>query len=167
MAVRKFKKFFEALKKVLNDERTVILTDDDLLVLVNQQLPLKYRIHENTWKNWISGGKSSVEETNYISDEEAAEFRQLLKYTRVNQKMNLGANMMDENNKNQWGSSWILERKFKDLRLKSGNEVNINPTLKIEVGDSEAAGLIEGIINGDTIDIPHEEVKDETKNIEK
>lgn len=164
----KFPKFFEQLKLVLNDERTVILTDEELLVLVNDHLDPWDRISDSTWEYWISNHTSkSVEAQASISAEEAAEFRQLLKSARVKQKMNLTANMMDsDNSKSHWANSWILERKFKDLRIKQGNEVNITPTIQIQAGDGETKKLVEGILSGDTIDIDHEEV-DESKKLEK
>lgn len=153
----KLPKFMEAMKKVLEDPRSVILTDTELLVAVNQRLNVKNRVGVSTWEAWKSPNKSnpkSPENNSQLNDDLVEEFRQLLAYSRVEQKMNLTGNMLDEKNKNQWGSSWLLERKFDDLKLKQTVELGAGGiTLSIEGGKD-----IQGII--DTIDIDHEEISD-------
>jgi len=160
----KFQKFFEAMKVVLEDKRTVILTDMELHILVNQQLEREDRVSYKTFESWKSPtGKRRVEAQESISDEDAEDFRQSLAYSRVHQKMNLTGHMMDEDNKNQWGSSWILERKFEDLKKQPTVQLNSNPSIQITAGDKEAQKMIDQMINGETIDIEHEEEDDRPK----
>lgn len=154
----KFPKFLEAMKLALQDERTVILTDMELHVLVNHRLEPQDRVSYKTFESWKSPtGKRRVEAQDSISAEDADEFRQTLAYSRVYQKMNLTGNMMDEDNKNQWGSSWILERKFEDLKKQPMVQLNSNPLIQITAGDAESQRMIDELINGETIDISHSE----------
>ena len=154
----KFHPFMEKMKEVLEDKRTVILTDRELWVLVNQQLDPKQRVSYSAFEKWKSPtSHKNVEGNRQISDEEAADFRQALEYARVTQKMNLTGNVMDEGNKNQWGSTWILERKFEDLKKQPMIALNSNPTIQISAGDAEAQRMIDQMINGEVIDIDHEE----------
>ena len=136
----------------------MILTDKELWVLVNHHLAAKDRPSYTTYKHWKGEQNKSVEDLKCVSVEEAAEFRQSIEYARVIQKMNLTGHMMDEKNKNQWGSSWILERKFDDLKKQPMVQLSSNPTIQITAGDKEAQKMIDQMINGDTIDVEHEDI---------
>lgn len=154
----KFHSFFEAMKLVLEDERTIILTDTELHVLVNQQLSPEDRVSFKTFEAWkMPNGRYSVEKLLTISDHDASEFRQVLAYARVKQKMNLTGEVMSKDNKNQWGSTWILERKFEDLKRQPQIQLSSNPTINITAGDKEAQRMIDQMINGDIIDIEEED----------
>ena len=164
----KFPKFLEKMKEVLNDPRSVILTDRELLVAVNQKLKPAERVSVQAFDFWKAPtlNPKSPENTASIPKEMTEEFRQVLDYARVEQKMNLTGNMLDEKNKNQWGSSWILEKKFRDLKNNPQLQLtNVSPMINIQAGDSETKKLMESIINGDTIDIPHEEVDDNHQGV--
>lgn len=148
------------MKEVLQDERTVILTDEELWTLVNYQLKDYHKISLPTFRAWQSTtNRRSVETTEGISEKEAAEFREIIAYARVQQKMNLTGEVMDKDNKNQWGATWILERKWKDLKKEPLIQLESNPSINISAGDKEAQGMIEAMLNGETIDISHEDVK--------
>jgi len=155
----KFNAFYEAMKKLVSDPKSVILTDEEIWVLVNAELPYEEQVSYSTFEKWKSPtGKKNVESNSQISDEEAAGFRACLAVSRAKQKMVLTGNMLDEDNKNQWGSSWILERKFEDLRKEPQIQLNNNPQNNNTAGDKEGAMIIDQIINGETIDIDHKEV---------
>jgi hypothetical protein len=155
----KFKTFFAAMKEVLNDPDTVILTDQELVVLVNDRLKSEDRISKKTWEEWLNKkSPRGVENQKGITDEEAKEFRHTLAAARVKQKMDLTKKSLDPNNQAAYKQHWILQRKFDDLRDKPQIQLNSNPTISIEAGNSEQKKLIEGILAGKTIDIDHEEV---------
>ena len=154
--------FLEKMKKVLNDPRSVILTDVELLVAVNQKLKKSERVAISTFELWKSKKitEKSPENNTQIDDDTIEEFRQTLAFARVEQKMNLTGNMLDEKNKNQWGASWLLERKYEDLKNRPQVQLNSNPTIMIQAGDKEGQKMIDSIINGTVIDIEHEEIKE-------
>lgn len=157
----KFIAFFEAMREVLKDPNTVILTDKELHVLVNMKLKPAQRCSFETFSRWKMPkiNIKSPEMQDGVTAEMAAEFRQVLQGARVMQKMALTNSMLDHKNKNQWGSSWILERKFDDLKLKQNLALGEgNVAIQINVGKPEHKQLIEGLLDGDTIDIDHEQV---------
>ncbi|KQC33401.1 hypothetical protein AAU57_08800 [Nonlabens sp. YIK11] len=154
--------FLVEMKGLLEDPRTVILTDKELLVAVNQRLPKNLRVSLSCFEFWKTPNlnSKSPENIEQLDDDMVEDFRQTLAYARVHQKMNLTGNMLDEKNKNQWGASWLLERKFKDLQVnKGGGNIQIgtgNITLKIEGGDSNVI---------DMIDVDYEVVDEQPKRL--
>lgn len=153
--VSKFYAFFEKMKEVLEDAKTVILTDAELLILVNNKLEPGQRITLDVWNNWKSARQSGLAT---IEQDLLDEFRHVLEFARVHQKMNLTANLLDSKNKNQYGTMWILERKFNDLKMNQQINLNTNPTIQIQASNDHHKELIENIIQGGTIDISHQEV---------
>ena len=152
MANSKLPKFLEAMKKVLDDPRSVILTDAELLIAVNHRLNIKNRISISCFEFWKSptSNKRSPENQN-IDPDLVEDFRQTLAYARVEQKMNLASGMLDAKNKNQWGSSWLLERKFKDLQLKQNVEFTQQPLIQITASTDEHKNIIQNILDGKTL----------------
>ena len=160
----KLPKFLEAMKKVLLDDRTVILTDVELLTLVNDRLKKSERIAMSTFEHWKAPAESnrhrSPENNSKIDADMVEDFRHVLGLARVKQKMNLSDKLTDPNSKNAWGASFILERKFEDLRKHNGIQIAQGGiTLNIE-GSGNVKKLVE------TIDIDFEEIKEETKKLE-
>lgn len=150
----KLPKFLEAMKEVLADDRTVILTDEELRTLVNDRLAKEDRVAQSTWEFWKSPSinKKSPESQKNLDDDIIEDFRHQLGLARVNQKMNLGDKLTDPNSKNAWGASFILERKFEDMRKSNGIVIGQGGiTLHIE-GGSETRKLIE------TIDVDYEDI---------
>lgn len=157
----KFHKFYEKMKKLVADPKSIILTDHEVWVLVNSELDYEDQVSEVTFEKWKSPtSKKNVEANAQISDEDAAGFRQCLAVSRAKQKMALTGNMLDEDNKNQWGASWILERKYEDLKKQPMIALNSNPTIQISAGDKEAQKMIDQMINGEVIDIDHKEIEE-------
>jgi len=158
----KLPKFLEALKKVLIDDRTVILTDTELLTLVNDKLAKKDRVGVSTWEFWKTSNmnEKSPENIESLDEDMVKEFRHVLGLARVNQKMNLSDKLTDPSSKNAWGASFILERKFDDMKKTQAFAIGQGGiTFKIE-GGKDTQKLIE------TIDIDFEEIKEDPKKLE-
>lgn len=154
----KFHKFFEKMREVVEDPRSVTLTDTELWIATNNRLKPKDRVAESTFKTWKSNGNqdSTLENIESVSQEEIEDFRQVLGMSRVEQKMNLTGAMLDEKNKNQWGASWILERKFNDLKLNPKVSLGEGTTnIQINVSNNEHKGMIEDILSG-TLEAPND-----------
>lgn len=154
----KLPRFLEAMKLVLDDPRSVILTDTELLIAINHELKPKERVSISCFEFWKSPTLNSRSPENQHVDSELVEdFRETLGYARVSQKMNLASGMLDSKNKNQWGSSWLLERKFKDLQLKQNIESVQQPLIQIMASNDTHKELIQNILDGRTIQL--EQVK--------
>lgn len=165
----KFIRWFEEMKAVLEDPRSVILTDKELWIAVNARLDKSDRVALSTFEFWQSETQNpnSPENLREVTPEMAEDFRLAMQSARVSQKMNLTGDVLDKNNKNQWGSSWVLERKFSDLKLNKGLQIGDgNTQINITVGNPEHKTLVEDILSGNTIDIEHEEVKPIPKKLD-
>lgn len=154
------------MKEVLQDERSVILTDAELLIAVNHRLEPKDRVSFTTFKYWKSPTQNiRSPEVQNLEEGVAEDFRQQLAFARVEQKMNLTGTMLDANSKNQWGSSWILERKFEDLKLKQQLELPTANIIQISATNDEHKDIINNILEGKTIELEtpkdYEIIKDE------
>jgi len=156
----KLPKFLVALKQVVQDERTVILTDMELLTLVNDRLPLKDRVCQSTFEFWKSPTKNDHSPESLaipLKDGVVEDFRHTLGLARVHQKMNLGDKLTDPTSRNAYGAGFILERKFEDMRKNNGIQIGAGGiTLTIE-GGSDVQNLI------DTIDVDFQDVTDQKK----
>lgn len=158
----KLPKFFEAMKKVLDDPNSLLLTDKELWVATNYKLARKDKVGLSTFEFWKSPtiGAKSPENLSTLDDELIEDFRETLLYARVKQKMNLTSNMMDKTNKNNWADVKLMEWKFKDL-LPANNQQQIGsgkqPQLMININsygnENETTGLINDIINGEVLNL--------------
>lgn len=161
----KFPKWYKKLKEVIEDPNIVILTDTELVTLVNSKLKTDERISLPTWKRWISdspGVPKNIDGIENIDTEDANEFRHTVALARVNQKMNLNKEILNPTAKTAYGATWLAERKFKDLQLNQTIQIgNSDTILNLTVGNESHKSLIEGILQGETIDIDHKEVQPE------
>lgn len=161
--------FLEAMKEVLQDKRTVILTDLELLTAVNHRLPKKDKVGISTFEFWKTptNNKKSPENIESIDDDMVQEFREILAYARVEQKLNLTDGVLDSKSKNAWGSTWVLERKFKDLQIRKEREETIQPLIQITASNNDHKKLIQNILDGESIHLqPIDEVVEEVDYIE-
>jgi len=109
--------FIEALQSVLDEYGILILTDEDLLFLVNQKLKPKNQISAPTFKNW-KAGKFDVE------GDTGKQFLSLIKSALVKEKMNL-IRTMRESDPGHWQKyAWIIERKFDEWNIKNKQELS-------------------------------------------
>lgn len=103
------KKFIDVAHSVLFDDiNAVILTDEELLMLINEQLEDEERVAERTFLDWKAGN---------TEDSKCESFRTLLKKALVKQKNDLFKQMReDDKTWTRW--AWIIERKFDDWNIK-------------------------------------------------
>ena len=170
--INKTKIFLTKMVEVLEDENTVLLSDNDLFYLVNSMLKKEERISMSYWeflKSPTQENRRSISNNKSLSDEEKEEFISALRVGRIKQKMNLTKNALDSETKNAYPNLWILERKNTDLQLKQQLEINHNPIIQITAGDAETEDIIKGLIGGEetkTIDIEHQEITKEEEDDE-
>lgn len=160
----KFKKWFKAMQEFLEEEeRATVLTDMELLTMVNHKLPRKYWVSSATFERWVSPSKDYVANLQDIDSETADMFKHYLAVARSEQKMELFDKVIDPNTKNALGARFVMERKFKDMQQAPQVLVNSNPTIRIEASNKEQQAIIDGLVNGQakTIDIEHKDVSDE------
>ena len=106
----KIDKFIEKAKEVLFKESLMLLTDEELVFLINEELDDKDKIAQVTFKKWKSGDYSELGET-------GKEFLSLIKKALVIQKESLFKKFQNDDRAWQrW--AWIIERKFSEWNLK-------------------------------------------------
>lgn len=161
----KMTKWLPVLKEVLDSDNILLLTDKDLVFLVNQKLQPEERITEECFSMWKN------QKRNAPSDEIGNQFIEMIKYALIRQKMSIERKMFDETNSTNWQRwAWLLERKFEEWNLKHISE-NINKNeqstvINITAGSDEQKKLIDNIINATFEEIPFKELepKKETLN---
>jgi len=153
----------EKLKKVLDEQNIIFLSDEDLQFLVNKELPKKDRISRQTFYNWKNGKYGS-------NDEEVAEqFIDLYSSALIEQKNHLFNKLMTNGENKEWYRiAWILERKFAEWNLKHISE-NVNKNeqqtiIQITAGNDEQKKLIDNIINIDHLNLPTNQSIDNNQN---
>lgn len=116
----KMPKFLIAMDKVLNDDiNAIIMTDEELLLMANEELAEAEQISDTTFENW-KGWR--------IEDEELYKgFLVLYKKAILKQKSDLFWSMKTDS---QWQRyAWIIERKFDAWNLRNiwvQKSVNVN-----------------------------------------
>lgn len=159
----KVQKFTRALKKVLKMENIVILTDAELLTLVNSKLAKKDRVAVSTFEAWKSKGNKaikSLENSKTIPKKAIEDFREAMALARVNQKLELADKALTfRKGQNSQGAQWLLTKKFEDLQDKP-QSLQLGQggiTLNINNSDKETKGII------DAIDIDFEDLDEKQK----
>ena len=110
----KIDKFIEVAKDVLFRDGLMLLTDEELVFLINENLEEKEKVAQVTFKKWKSGDYSELGET-------GKEFLSLIKKALIIQKENLFKKFQNDDRAWQrW--AWIIERKFSEWNLKNINE---------------------------------------------
>ncbi len=116
----KIDKFIEVAKDVLFRKDLMLLTDEELLFLINEELGEKDKVAERTFRLWKSGDYTEKGNT-------GKEFLPLIKKALLIQKQNLFKKF--ENDDRAWQRwAWIIERKFSEWNLK-----HISENLTVEV----------------------------------
>ena len=110
----KIDRFIEVAKDILFRDGLMLLTDEELVDEINENLDKKDRISQRTFKRWKANN----------FDEEGdlgKEFCPLIKKALRNQKENLFKKFSNDDRAWQrW--AWIIERKFSEWNLKNINE---------------------------------------------
>lgn len=157
-------KWFATLKKVLKKESTVLLRDVDLFHLVNSKLQKHERISEayfNELKSPNQTSPKSLSQKTNLTTEQKEDFLAILNVGRVKQRMKLTEKAFDNDTKNVHAYLWALERKNKDLQLNRNLAIEqTGTTINITVGQEKHKGMIENLLNGNILDIDHEDVTD-------
>lgn len=118
----KIAKFTEVLEKVLNDDINALIgTDEELIMVINDELSEEDRIHEQTFSTWKTEG---------IKDEKCQVFRSVYKRALWKQKKALFKSFKDESNWQKY--AWLIERKFDEWNLKYKGEVDHGAKESIE-----------------------------------
>ncbi len=128
-----------AFNEIVNDGmNSIILTDDELVFLVNEKLREEDKFSYTTFKNWKSKKDLTKEElddaTVIYNIDKYEQILSVIKKALITQKNNLFNEFKED--KQTWTKwAWIIERKFDDwnLRIKSeatNKNQNIN---KIEL----------------------------------
>ncbi len=155
----KMKIWVDALKKVIDERKIAFLNNEELVFLVNKEIPDKEsHITYRTFKNWIAG------KTDPKDVETAEEFVDLYRAALIEQKLNIIDDLLVGGDKNWYRFGWLLERKFSDeFNLKKITEVqhtSNQPIIQIQAANPHQMQLIDSIINGDNvIDIDFKEVE--------
>ena len=110
----KINKFIEVAKEVLFKESLMLLTDEELVFLINEKLEEEDRISDRTFARW----KAKDFDDN---DEIGKNFVMLLKKALLTQKESLFKKFQNDDRAWQrW--AWIIERKFSEWNLKKISE---------------------------------------------
>ena len=110
----KIDKFIEVAKDVLFRSDLMLLTDEELVFLINEELKEKDKVAIRTFKLCKSGDYSDKGQT-------GKEFLPLIKKALIIQKENLFKKFTNDDRAWQrW--AWIIERKFSEWNLKNINE---------------------------------------------
>ncbi len=124
-------KIIKAFEDVLNDElNAIILTDEELVILVNDRLPEKERFSWSAFKDWKAHAAGNRDSTTPENSELYTELGSHIKRALIKQKQGLFEKLRSES---QWQRyAWILERKFSEWNLKHVSEVKDDTKDKFE-----------------------------------
>jgi hypothetical protein len=132
--------FLAAAIEVVNDEdNALIYTDEELVFLINERLPLEARIHPDTFSLWKNG--------RIADDARAVKFFSFYKKALIRQKQSLFRKMDDPKNPAWQKEAWKIERKFDDWNIKQ--KISIK---KDEDGAAALAAALLGQQNGGGVD---------------
>ncbi len=126
------RKFLEVAEEVVfYDINAIILTDEELVMTINEKLEDKEQISDRTFQRWKSKNKDEQDSNKDKElDEVGKEFCRLIKKALKIQKQGLFNKFREE--PNQWQKwAWIIERKFDDWNIKHKSEMDFNKPLPI------------------------------------
>ena len=111
------KPLIDAIKKVVDDNKVFICTDEDLVMLINKELHPK-KISIDAFKRWKRGILPKTDKgSRYV-----AEFIHVIKVALYKEKENL-FRKLDSGRAGEWQKyAWIIERKFSEWNLKTISE---------------------------------------------
>lgn len=129
--------FLTVAESVLFEGRNAfILTDEELVELINNQLPDEAQVAIRTFQDWKAGKLPSVD---------CDRFRALLKKALIKQKQDLFKKMEGELGNSWTKYAWMIERKFDDWNIKQ----KVDHTTK---GEKLPTPLLTGVVNVHTND---------------
>jgi hypothetical protein len=109
-----------AIDEVLKEKDVIVMNDEELVMFVNEKLPIEEQISYTSFMHWKTGYLPEIKtETDLIK-----RFLQTIKAAMYLERQNL---MKELKRDSQWQRyAWILERKFKEWNLKQISEQDIN-----------------------------------------
>lgn len=112
-------KFLEVANRIVNEDiNAIILSDEDLVFLINNELDENQRISDRTFQRWKA--KEYDED-----DTTGTEFCRIIKAALIQQRMHLFNKLRkDANSWTRW--AWIIERKFTEWNIKHQHDVTSN-----------------------------------------
>jgi hypothetical protein len=154
----KMKVWLDSLKTVLDTRKVLFLTDDDLVMLVNQEIKksgdLSAMIEPRTFRNWKAGKFHPDEVT-------GREFMDTLALTYIQMK-EIAGELFLTGGKGEWvKGAWLLERKWPEefaLRNKVETTHRQEAVIQISASNEEQKTLIENILNNEATDVSFQEV---------
>ena len=139
-------KFIEIAKKILDEDmNAIILTDEDLIFLINEELKKENieTIANSTFRNWKANNKEdNIDEL----DEMGKEFLALIKNALIRERNNLFEKLKTEEAGLWQKYAWIIERKFDEWNLRQKHDVkskSISARAKIDLSKLSPAALKE------------------------
>ena len=116
----KIARFIEVAESILYEDDIMLLTDEELVFMINKDLIGDEKITDRTFQNWKSGE---------LKDEYSVEFFRLIKDALIMQKKSLFLKFgSDDKAWTRW--AWIIERKFTEWNLKHISENKNDNTTK-------------------------------------
>jgi hypothetical protein len=142
-----------AFKEVLDDGmNALIMTDEELCILVNEKLSDEDKFAYSTFKNWKSKNKDNLEDkTSRYNVDKYKEILALIKKALIIQKDNLFKRLGCDKDWTKW--AWIIERKFDAWNIRYKAEIkntdekdvkDILNKLKEEANDKTKATTTDG-----------------------
>ena len=137
------KKLTDAMNLVADDPSTIALTDEELVLLINEHLKPAEKISYHTFRDWKN--KNYIPKS--VEVEQLQAFSSALKRIRLHQKSKHIKAMIENENAGTWQRrAWLLERKFDDLNLTrkvetevthKGADIEILPPNNMNIEEAE------------------------------
>ena len=133
-------KIIEAFDAVLNDGlNAIILTDEELVTLVNDRLPHIERFSWSAYKDWKAFALGTKTKTTPENIELYQRLGSHIKKSLIMQKQSLFEKLQTEP---QWQKyAWVLERKFSEWNLKHVSEASYDVNDKLEQAVQRAEAI--------------------------
>jgi hypothetical protein len=133
-------KIIQAFDAVLNDGmNAIILTDEELITLVNDKLPEEERFSWSAYKDWKAFALGTKTDTTAENIKLYQRLGSLIKKALIMQKQSLFKKLQTEP---QWQRyAWILERKFSEWNLKHVSEASYDVNDKFEQAVQRAEAI--------------------------
>jgi len=144
------KKWIALAKEVIEtDINAIILTDEELVFLINEKANKKDKISERTFERWKAKNKEDKEDGDEKLDKIGEEFCRLYKRALLRQKKDLFNSLKDDDK--QWQRfAWIIERKFNDWNIKKQVDITTKGESINEESRAKAKKAIDGALSEDS-----------------
>ena len=147
------KKWIAVAREVVDtDINAIILTDEELVFLINEKVTKKQKISGRTFIRWKNKNKGKDDEDKEEGDEKldkiGVEFCHLYKKALLKQKKDLFNSLKDDDK--QWQRfAWIIERKFNDWNIKKQVDITTKGESINEESREKAKKAISGFMPED------------------